>query len=62
MIHYVHSSLIYISQKLERAQMSFNREMDTEIVVYIHNGVILIQTTTVMEFITATKSKLGQFG
>jgi hypothetical protein len=27
---YVHSNLIYNSQKLERTQMSFNRGMDTE--------------------------------
>jgi hypothetical protein len=30
MLHNVHSSLIYNSQKLERTQMSLNREMDTE--------------------------------
>jgi hypothetical protein len=30
MLHYVHSSLIYNSQKLERTQMSLSREMDTE--------------------------------
>jgi len=30
MLHYVHSSLIYNSQKLERTQMPFNRGMDTE--------------------------------
>ena len=35
MLHYVHSSLIYNSQKLERTQMSFNREMDTENVVHL---------------------------
>jgi hypothetical protein len=28
MLHYVHSSLTYISQKLERTQMSLSREMD----------------------------------
>ena len=33
MFHYVHSSLVYNSQKLERTQMSFNRGMDTEKVV-----------------------------
>ena len=33
MIHYVHSSLIYNSQKLERTQMSLNRRMDTEDVI-----------------------------
>jgi hypothetical protein len=38
MLHYVHSSLIYNSQKLERTQMSCNRGMDTENVVLLHNG------------------------
>jgi len=28
MLHYVHSSLIYKSQKLERTQMPFNRGME----------------------------------
>jgi hypothetical protein len=41
MLHYVHNSLIYNSQKLERTQMSLNRGMDTENVVYLHNGVLL---------------------
>jgi hypothetical protein len=36
MLHYVHSSLIYNSQKLERTQMSLNRGMDTENVVHLH--------------------------
>ena len=30
MLHYVHSSLIYNSQKLERTLMSLNRGIDTE--------------------------------
>jgi hypothetical protein len=34
MIHYVHSSLIYKSQKLERTQMPLNRGMDTKNVVH----------------------------
>jgi hypothetical protein len=34
MLHYVHSSLIYNSQKLERSQMSHNRGMDTEMAYY----------------------------
>jgi hypothetical protein len=34
MLHYVHSSLIYNSQKLERTQMFLNRGMDTENVVH----------------------------
>jgi hypothetical protein len=33
MLHYVHSRLMYNSQKLERTQMSLNRGMDTENVV-----------------------------
>jgi hypothetical protein len=36
MLHYVHSSLIYNSQKLERTQMSLNRRMDTENVVHFY--------------------------
>ena len=42
MLHYVYSSLIYKSQKLERIQISLNRGMDTENVVHLHNGVLLI--------------------
>ena len=30
MLHYVHNSLIYNSQKLERTQMPLNRGMDTK--------------------------------
>jgi hypothetical protein len=41
MLHYVHSSLIYNSQKLERTQMHLNTGMDTENVVHLHNGVLL---------------------
>jgi hypothetical protein len=41
MLHYVHSSLIYNSQKLERTQMSLNRRMDIENAVHLHNGVLL---------------------
>jgi hypothetical protein len=37
MIHYVHSSFIYNSKKLERTQMSLKRGMDTENVVQLHN-------------------------
>ena len=36
MLHYVHSSLIYNSQKLERTQMPLKGGMDTENVVYLH--------------------------
>jgi hypothetical protein len=41
MLHYVHTRLIYNSQKLERTQMSLNRGMHTENVVHLHNGVLL---------------------
>jgi hypothetical protein len=41
MFHYVHSSLIYNSQKLETTQMSFNRGMDSENMVHLHNGILL---------------------
>ena len=41
MLHYVHSSLIYNSQMLERTQMALNRGMDTENVVHLHNGILL---------------------
>jgi hypothetical protein len=37
-LHYVYSSHIYNSQKLETTQMSLNRGMDTENVVLVHNG------------------------
>ena len=40
MLHYVHSSLIYKSQKLKRTQMSLKRGMDTENVVNLHIGVL----------------------
>jgi hypothetical protein len=39
-LQYVHSSLIYNSQKLETTQMPLNR-MDTEHVVHLHNGILL---------------------
>ena len=41
MFHYVHSSLIYNSQKLETTQISLHKGMDTENVVHLHNGVLL---------------------
>jgi hypothetical protein len=41
MLHYVHSSLIYNSQKLERTHMSLKRVMDEENVVPLHNGALL---------------------
>ena len=41
MLHYVHSNLIYNSQELERTQMSFNRGMDTENSVHLHNSAII---------------------
>jgi hypothetical protein len=41
MLHYVHSSLIYNTQKVERTQMALNRGMDTKNVIYLQNGVLL---------------------
>jgi hypothetical protein len=41
MLYYVHISLIYNKQKLERTQISLNRGMDTESVIHLHNGVLL---------------------
>ena len=40
MLHYVHSSLIYNSQKLERTQMFLNGGMGTENVIHLHNEVL----------------------
>ena len=51
MLHYVHSSPICISQKLETSQMSLNRGMDTEIIyIYTHT---YIHT---MEYYSAIKN------
>jgi len=41
MLRYVHSSIIYNIQKLETTQMSLNRGIDKENVVYLYNGVLL---------------------
>jgi hypothetical protein len=53
MLHYVHSSLIYNSQKLERTQMPLNGGMDTENLVHLHNGVLLslIKSNEFMKFL-----------
>ena len=42
MLHYDYFYLIYNSQKLERTQMSLNSVMDTENVIYLHSGVLLL--------------------
>jgi hypothetical protein len=42
MLHYVLGRHIYNSQELERTQMPSNIGMDTEYVVYLHNGILLI--------------------
>jgi hypothetical protein len=37
MLHYVHTNLIYKSQKLERTQISLNRGIDTKMwYIYLH--------------------------
>ena len=52
MLHYVHSSLIYNSQKLERTQMPLNRGMDTENVVhYTMEYYSAIKTNEFMKFL-----------
>ena len=54
MLHYVHISLIYNSQKMERAQMSINRRMNTENVVHLHNGLhyyLAIKKNEFMKFL-----------
>ena len=38
MLYYVHSSLIYNSQKLERTQISLNKGMNIENKVHLHSG------------------------
>ena len=40
-LHYVHSSLVCDSQKLEPTQTSHNRRMDIENVVRLHNEILL---------------------
>ena len=51
MLYYVQSCLIYNSQKLERIQMFFNRGMDAETVVYIHNGILLSYYNEFIKFL-----------
>ena len=51
MLHYVHSSLIYNSQKLERTQMSLNREMDTENDTYTMEYYSAIKKNEFMKFL-----------
>ena len=51
MLHYVHSSLTYASQKLERTQMSFNRGMGTEnVVIYTMEYYSTIKYNELMKF------------
>ena len=51
MLHYVHSSRICSSQKLERTQVSLNRGMDTKIVVYLYNYYSAIRNNEFMRFL-----------
>ena len=41
MLHYVHRSLVYNSQKVERTQMPHNVGMNKESVVCLYNGILL---------------------
>ena len=38
---HIHSSIIHNSQKVEITQMSINRRMDKQNVVYTYNGMLL---------------------
>ena len=49
MLYYVHSSLIYNSQKLEITQMSLNRGIGIENVVHLHN--VAIKNNEVIKFL-----------
>jgi hypothetical protein len=52
MLHYVHSSLNYNSQKLERTQMPLNRGMDTEnVVIYTMEYYSAIKKNEFMKFL-----------
>ena len=52
MFHYVHSSLTYKSQNLERTQKSLHRGMDRENVIHLHNEILLsIKNNEFMKFL-----------
>jgi hypothetical protein len=52
MLHYVHSSPIYNSQKLESTQMSLNRGMVTEnVVIYSMEYYSAIKNNEFMKFL-----------
>ena len=52
MLHYVHRSLIYNIQKLERTQMSLNRGMDTEMwYIYTMECCSAIKNNEFMKFL-----------
>ena len=42
MLHYVHNSLNYNSQKLETTSMPVSGRIDTENIVHLHKGVVHI--------------------
>jgi hypothetical protein len=52
MLHYVHSSLIYNNQKLERTQMSLNRGMDEKMwYIYTMEHYSAIKNNEFMKFL-----------
>jgi hypothetical protein len=51
MLHYVHCSLIYKSQELERTQMSLNRGMDTEMCLYTMEYYSTVKNDEFMKFL-----------
>ena len=52
MLHYVHSSLVYNSQKLERTQMPLNRGMDAKMwYIYTMKYYSAIKNNEFMKFL-----------
>ena len=51
MLHYVHNSLNYNSQKLERIQISLNGGTDTENVVHLQMEYSAIKNNEFMKFL-----------
>jgi hypothetical protein len=52
MLHYVHSSLIYSSQKLQRTQISLRRGVDTEnVVIYTMEYYSALKNNEFMKFL-----------
>ena len=55
---YAHSSIIHNSQDMEATEMSTNRWMDKEDVIYIYNEILLIKKNETMSFAATWMSLL----